>query len=137
MVSREFLIERHLISRDLAEKVEEKWEDGDARERDDEEIRSLASPYEVIVGEKEIVSIMLNEEDHVRLQIINSGLQLGQSWETLRAIDDELGQKIDYAFPSDWGYLTACPTNVGTGLRASAARLALARSPAPSAPGCG
>lgn len=97
-VELEFLVERHLISRDLAEKN---------------------ASGEVIVGEKEVVSIMLNEEDHIRLQIINPGLQLTQSWEMVSAIDDELARRIDYAFSTDWGYLTACPTNVGTGLRIS------------------
>lgn len=94
----EFLIERHLISRDLTER------NGTGK---------------VIVGEKEVVSIMLNEEDHIRLQVINPGLQLRQSWEMINAIDDELGQRLDYAFSANWGYLTACPTNVGTGLRVS------------------
>jgi len=94
----EFLVERHLISRDLAERN---------------------ASGEVIVGEKELVSIMLNEEDHIRLQVINPGLQLTQSWEMVSVIDDELSRRIDYAFSTDWGYLTACPTNVGTGLRIS------------------
>jgi protein arginine kinase len=97
-VELEFLVERHLISRDLAEKNES---------------------GEVIVGEKEVVSIMLNEEDHIRLQVITPGLQLTQSWEMVNAIDDELARRVDYAFSTDWGYLTACPTNVGTGLRIS------------------
>lgn len=97
-IDREFLIERHLISRDLAEK------NGTGK---------------VIVDEEEVVSIMINEEDHIRLQVIDSGLRLRQSWEMVNSIDDELGQEIDYAFSPDWGYLTACPTNVGTGLRVS------------------
>jgi len=97
-IDREFLIERHLISKDLTER------DGTGK---------------VIVDGKEITSIMLNEEDHIRLQVINPGLQLRQSWEMINAIDDELGRRIDYAFSPDWGYLTACPTNVGTGLRVS------------------
>ena len=97
-LERELLIERHLISRELAEK------NGTGK---------------AIVGEKEVVSIMLNEEDHIRLQVINSGLQIRQSWETISAIDNGLGQKLDYAYSSRWGYLTACPTNIGTGLRVS------------------
>jgi len=97
-IGREFLIERHLISRELAEK------NGTGR---------------AIVGEKEVVSIMLNEEDHIRLQVINSGLQIRQSWETISAIDNGLGQKLDYACSPRWGYITACPTNIGTGLRVS------------------
>jgi len=97
-IDREFLIERHLISRDLAEK------NGTGK---------------VIVDEEEVLSIMINEEDHIRLQVIDSGLRLRQSWEMINSIDDELGQEIDYAFSPDWGYLTACPTNIGTGLRVS------------------
>ena len=97
-IEREYLIERHLISRDLAEKN---------------------GTGQAIVGDKEIVSIMLNEEDHIRLQVINSGLQIRQSWEMVDAIDDALGQGLDYAFSPRWGYLSACPTNVGTGLRVS------------------
>ena len=62
---------------------------------------------------------MLNEEDHVRLQVINPGSQTRESWEMINSIDDELGQNLDYAFSRDWGYLTACPTNTGTGLRVS------------------
>ena len=97
-IDREFLIERNLISRDLVE-------------------RNGAG--ETIVGEKEIASIMVNEEDHIRLQVINAGLQLRKSWEMISDIDDALEQEIDYAFSPNWGYLTACPTNVGTGLRVS------------------
>jgi protein arginine kinase len=97
-IDREFLIERHLISRDLAE--------GNGARR-------------VIVGNGEVTSIMLNEEDHIRLQVINSGLQIRESWETIECLDDDLGQKVNYAFLNNWGYLTACPTNVGTGLRVS------------------
>ena len=97
-IDRDFLMERHLISRDLAEK---------------------RFARRVIIDEKEIISIMLNEEDHVRLQVINSGLQIRQLWELINSIDDRLGNKVNYAFSRDWGFLTACPTNVGTGLRVS------------------
>jgi protein arginine kinase len=115
-VDREFLIERHLISRDLADAGGQTLM---SVARDD---RTPGVGREVIVGEKEAVSIMLNEEDHIRLQIISSGLQLRQSWETINVIDDELGRGLsphEYAFSRDWGYLTACPSNVGTGLRVS------------------
>ena len=97
-IDRDFLMERHLISRDLAEK---------------------RFARRVIIDEKEVISIMLNEEDHVRLQVINSGLQIRQLWELINSIDDRLGNKVNYAFSRDWGFLTACPTNVGTGLRVS------------------
>jgi protein arginine kinase len=126
-MDREFLIERHLISRDLAERAESEGQRGkseelraESEEEKNPKLYALGpTPYEVIVGDKEAVSIMLNEEDHIRLQVITPGLQLRQSWEMISSIDDELGRKIDYAFSPNWGYLTACPTNVGTGLRVS------------------
>jgi protein arginine kinase len=65
------------------------------------------------------LSVMVNEEDHVRVQSILSGFQLRSAWQAANAVEDELGKKIDFAFSDKWGYLTACPTNVGTGLRAS------------------
>ena len=65
------------------------------------------------------LGVMINEEDHVRIQSLQSGLQLRAAWQSTSAVDDELGQNLDFAFSDRWGYLTACPTNVGTGLRAS------------------
>jgi protein arginine kinase len=97
-VDRDFLMERHLISRDLAEN---------------------RFARRVIIDEKEIISIMINEEDHVRLQGIDSGLQIRELWGMINSIDDQLGNKVDYVYSPDWGFLTACPTNVGTGLRVS------------------
>lgn len=97
-IDREFLIERHLISRDLIKQN---------------------GAGEAIVGEKEVVSIMLNEEDHIRLQVINSGLQTRQSWDLVNSIDNELGNQLPFAYSPSLGYLTACSTNVGTGLRVS------------------
>jgi len=67
----------------------------------------------------EAVSIMINEEDHLRLQVILPGLQLEEAWREADYYDSLLEQKLDYAFDENYGYLTACPTNVGTGLRAS------------------
>lgn len=67
----------------------------------------------------EAVSIMINEEDHLRLQVILPGLQLEEAWHEADYYDSLLEQKLDYAFDENYGYLTACPTNVGTGLRAS------------------
>jgi len=89
--------------------------------------RHLASPElacgrpgaAVVVGEREIVSAMVNEEDHLRLQCIRSGLQPVDAWRLAGGIESELDQNLHYAFLSDWGYLTACPTNVGTGMRVS------------------
>lgn len=97
-VDRELMVEHHLISRDLVDR---------------KGIRK------VIIGKEEILSIMLNEEDHIRLQVINSGLQVRELWNIINYIDNELGHKVDYAFSSDYGYLTTCPSNVGTGLRVS------------------
>lgn len=95
---RQFLVERHLISNDLA---------------DNGRVRGL------LVLPDESVSAMVNEEDHLRLQGLASGFQLRSAWESVNAIDDELGRDLDYAFSEDLGYLTACPTNAGTGMRAS------------------
>jgi protein arginine kinase len=73
----------------------------------------------VVIGDKEMISIMVNEEDHIRIYGMDSGLQLSQTWHLVDKVDDELNAHIDYAVSPDWGYLTACPTNVGTGMRAS------------------
>jgi protein arginine kinase len=97
-IDRQFLVERHLISHDLA---------------DNGRLRGL------LLVPDESVSAMVNEEDHLRLQALASGFQLRSAWESVNAIDDELGQDLDYAFNEDLGYLTACPTNAGTGMRAS------------------
>lgn len=73
----------------------------------------------VAVSEDESVSIMINEEDHLRIQCLAPGLQLQETWKLASLVDDALEQRLDYAFHPQRGYLTACPTNVGTGLRAS------------------
>ncbi len=92
------LVERRLASRDLA---------AGSRQRG------------VIVGEGEELSVMVNEEDHLRLQSVVSGLRLGEALDRLNAVDDALDPSLDYAFDEKHGFLTACPTNVGTGMRAS------------------
>jgi len=97
-VDRQFLLERHLISYEHSQ--------GDG-------IRGL------VIGDKELLSLMINEEDHVRLQGIQPGLELEQAWDILKRIDEEMDKRLDYAFSSEIGYLTACPTNTGTGMRAS------------------
>ena len=97
-IDRQFLVERHLISHDLA---------------DNGRLRGL------LLVPDESISAMVNEEDHLRLQALASGFQLRSAWEAVNAIDDDLGQDLDYAFNEDLGYLTACPTNAGTGMRAS------------------
>ncbi len=60
---------------------------------------------------------MVNEEDHLRIQVMHSGLSLHDVWERINALDDQLEEKLPYAFSPQLGYLTACPTNVGTGIR--------------------
>src|SRR6266853_1533004 len=63
---------------------------------------------------------MINEEDHLRMQALRPGLQLRQAWNAIDQADSQLEKSLNYAFNSDWGYLTACPTNIGTGIRVSA-----------------
>jgi protein arginine kinase len=97
-MDRQLLVERHLISKPHA---------------------GAEGARGVAIGENETVSIMVNEEDHLRLQVLRSGLQLEEAWEQINRIDDLLESKLDYAFHPRFGYLTACPTNVGTGIRVS------------------
>ncbi|ACL68847.1 protein arginine kinase [Halothermothrix orenii] len=97
-VEREVLVEKHLISPAHAKAGEGKG---------------------VLLNDNETISIMINEEDHLRLQVLIPGLQLEGAWETASELDDLLEEKLDFAFSQKWGYLSACPTNVGTGLRAS------------------
>lgn len=97
-IDKQFMVERHLVSPVLLEKKGARG---------------------ILVGDKEIVSVMVNEEDHLRLQAIQSGFQPKSAWCIIDRIDDELGASLDYAFSDQFGYLTACPTNTGTGLRAS------------------
>jgi protein arginine kinase len=97
-LDRKLLVERHLISRQHAE---------------------AKHPRGVAVVASERVAIMVNEEDHLRMQVLRSGLQLGEAVDAINHLDDALEAKLDFAFHSKYGYLTACPTNVGTGLRIS------------------
>ncbi|WP_243388364.1 protein arginine kinase [Bacillus kexueae] len=73
----------------------------------------------VLLSENEKVSIMINEEDHIRIQCLYPGLQLSEALHMANSFDDWIEQKVDYAYDEQLGYLTSCPTNVGTGLRAS------------------
>lgn len=73
----------------------------------------------VLVSEDESVSIMINEEDHLRIQVLREGLALKEAAETADRIDTLLGETLDFAYDKDFGYLTQCPTNLGTGMRAS------------------
>lgn len=97
-VDRQLLVERHLISKPHA---------------------AAEGARGVAVGENETISIMVNEEDHLRVQVLRSGLQLEEAWEQINGIDDKLESKLDFSFHPRFGYLTACPTNVGTGIRVS------------------
>lgn len=89
--------------------------------------RRLASPAladgrgrrGVLFDEDETLSIMINEEDHLRLQVILPGLNAAQAWGRIDALDDALGSALEYAYSDHWGFHTSCPTNAGTGLRAS------------------
>ena len=97
-LDRQLLVERQLISRELA---------------NSEGARSVA------IDSHERISLMINEEDHLRIQVIQSGLDLQGAWEAIDRVDDEIESCLTYAFNSKLGYLTACPTNVGTGMRVS------------------
>lgn len=92
------LVEKHLISPSLAN-----------------ESRNGA----VVLSNNEAVSIMVNEEDHLRIQCIFPGLQIKEAWDLANQIDDVFESHVDYAFDEKRGYLTSCPTNIGTGIRAS------------------
>ena len=97
-IDKQFLVERHLMSKEHAARDESKALSVDGRE---------------------IISIMINEEDHIRTQVIQSAFNLVETWRVLNSLDSELGSKIEYSYSDRLGYLTACPTNIGTGLRAS------------------
>ncbi len=98
-VDRQFLLERHLISRELAEANRTRG---------------------VLISADESLSVMVNEEDHIRIQSLVAGFALEQAWTLADSLDDQLDGVLEYAFNDDLGYLTSCPTNVGTGLRVSA-----------------
>lgn len=96
-IEKTVLAEKHLISRELTEKPEAC----------------------VMVSKDESMSIMLMEEDHIRIQVIMGGLKLDEAFETASRVDDVIDENLQYAFDKDFGYLTSCPTNTGTGMRAS------------------
>lgn len=80
---------------------------------------SLGKRASVMISDDECMSIMLMEEDHIRLQIIKGGFCIDEAWNLADKVDDVIEESVEYAFHKDFGYLTACPSNVGTGLRAS------------------
>lgn len=97
-IERNLLLERHLVSQDFIE---------------------APTGRAFFLRKDEVCSIMVNEEDHLRIQIIKSGFDLANAWELASKVDDEFSKNIDFAFSPELGYLTSCPTNVGTGMRAS------------------
>ncbi|MBR6033150.1 MAG: protein arginine kinase [Clostridia bacterium] len=93
------LVEKHLISPDFAK---HKTETG-----------------AIMINDEENICIMINEEDHIRIQVLSSGLELNQTLALAQEIDEKLETLVNYAFSEKYGFLTACPTNVGTGMRIS------------------
>jgi len=98
-VQKQVMVERHLISREHAARGE-----GSA----------------AVIERRQSVAIMLNEEDHLRMQSIRPGLKLTEAYEAVNEVDDVLAEQLEYAFDAELGYLTTCPTNLGTGMRGSA-----------------
>jgi protein arginine kinase len=97
-LNRDLLVERHLISRHHA---------------------MAKGPRGAVIARHEFFTAMINEEDHLRLQVLKAGCQLSACAEQIDRIDNMIEEKVEYAFSSRFGYLTACPTNVGTGIRVS------------------
>jgi protein arginine kinase len=98
-LDKQVLVERHMISREHAAKSQGSG---------------------IIFNRTETLCVMINEEDHLRMQALLPGLQLRQAWADIDALDSQLEANLDYAFNREFGYLTACPTNLGTGIRVSA-----------------
>lgn len=98
-LDKQILVERHLISREHAAK---------------------SAGSGLVLNKEESLCVMINEEDHLRMQALRPGLQLKQAWLAIDQVDSELERRLDYAFSPELGYLTACPTNLGTGIRVSA-----------------
>src|SRR5438552_12186712 len=98
-MDKQILVERHLVSREHAAK-------------------SVGSG--LVLNKEETLCVMINEEDHLRMQALRPGLQLRSAWLAIDQVDSALEKRLDYAFSTELGYLTACPTNLGTGIRVSA-----------------
>jgi protein arginine kinase len=98
VLDRQLLVEQHLISRELSTATKG------------------AGAY---ISKDKQCSVMINEEDHLRIQVIGGGFDLKKLWKTLNALDSALENHLDFSFSAQLGYLTACPTNLGTGMRAS------------------
>jgi protein arginine kinase len=98
-LDKQILVERHLISREHAAK---------------------SAGSGLVLNRDETLCFMINEEDHLRMQALRPGLQLRQAWTAIDQADSALEKRLEYAFSAEVGYLTACPTNIGTGIRVSA-----------------
>lgn len=98
-LDKQLLVERHLISREHAAK-------------------NVGSG--LVVNRAETFSVMINEEDHLRMQALRPGFQTREAWQAIDKLDSALEKKLTFAFDNELGYLTACPTNIGTGIRVSA-----------------
>ncbi len=98
-LDKQVLVERHLISRDHA-------------------LKNAGSG--LVLNQEESLCVMINEEDHLRMQALRPGLQLKQAWVALDSMDSALQERLEFAYSEQYGYLTACPTNLGTGIRVSA-----------------
>ena len=98
-LERQILVERHLVSRELMGSTQGSG---------------------VVISKDQAFSVMVNEEDHLSIQVLRAGLQLKKAWNAIDELDSALEESLDFAFSTSLGYLTACPTNLGTGMRASA-----------------
>jgi protein arginine kinase len=98
-LDKQILVERHLISREHAAKN---------------------AGSGLVLNKDESICVMINEEDHLRMQALRPGLQLKEAWQAIDQLDSTLEKQLPYAFSQTLGYLTACPTNLGTGIRVSA-----------------
>ena len=99
VLDKQILVERHLISREHAAK---------------------SAGSGLVLNREESFSVMINEEDHLRMQALRPGFQIREAWTAIDRLDSALEKKLNYAFDGELGYLTACPTNLGTGIRVSA-----------------
>ncbi len=97
-LDRSFLVERHLVSLEFTQ------------------LRDFSA---LLIGKNENLSVMINEEDHLRIQALASGLEIREAFRMADHVDDELAKSLEFAFDPTFGYLTSCPTNTGTGMRAS------------------
>jgi len=98
-LDKQILVERHLISREHAAK---------------------SAGSGLVLNREETFCVMINEEDHLRMQALRPGFQIREAWQAIDGFDSALEKKLDFAFDNELGYLTACPTNLGTGIRVSA-----------------